>query len=116
MARYSEVRDALRSDKIAYRHLDAAQLVKHAYGLVTDGRRLGLIPHLAYIFAEPKVRGDVSIPLEDRERHREEVADFADRVAGDEVRFGWIDYRSWFNAALEPVHEHANAIIGAFDL
>jgi hypothetical protein len=41
MQRYGAVRDALRSGVLRYHHLDAAQLVKHAYGLVTEGRRSG---------------------------------------------------------------------------
>ncbi len=61
MERYSALRDALRSGVVRYRHLDAAQLVKHAYGLVTEGRRLGLKPCLYYIYAEPTVRGTVAI-------------------------------------------------------
>jgi hypothetical protein len=43
---------------LRYRHLDAAQLVKHAYGLVTEGRRIGRKPILYYLFAEPTALGN----------------------------------------------------------
>ena len=53
MGRYGAVRDAFRSGAFRYAHLDAAQLVKHAYGLVTQGRRSRLEPMVFYVFAEP---------------------------------------------------------------
>ena len=87
MNRYNECRDGLRSGMLRYRHLDAAQLIKHAYGLVTEGRRARPASGvLWYIYAEPKKRGNVEIPVPAHILHRAEIADFKSRVAGDRSR------------------------------
>ncbi len=115
MQRHGELRDALRSGALGYRHLDAAQLVKHAYGLVTDARRIGRAPVLFYLFAKPTTRGAHSIPPADHARHRDEIADFASRIAGDEVLFASASYREWLSAAQGPAAAHAAAVIARFD-
>jgi len=99
MGRFAAMRDALRSHELKFRHLDAAQLVKHAFGLVTDGRRLSRRPVLFYLYAEPKERGTHTIAAEDHRRHRDEIAAFARQVDGDEVRFLSASYRDWIDAA-----------------
>jgi len=99
MGRYGAVRDELRSDRLRFRHLDAVQLVKHAYGLITEARRLSLLPVLFYIYAEPCERGGRPISAEDHARHRNELADFANRVIGDEVTFLHSSYRDWIETA-----------------
>ena len=43
---YSAVRDRLRDGSLGFDHLDATQLVKHAYGLRTEGLRRRLQPVL----------------------------------------------------------------------
>ena len=53
MGPFEQVRDALRGGVIKYERLDAAQLVKHGFGLTTQARRAGLRPILVYLFAEP---------------------------------------------------------------
>lgn len=98
MTRYSRVRDALRFGGFRYRHLDVSQLVKHAYGLVTEGRRQGKQPVLFYLFAEPTSRKGQPILLQDHRRHREEIATFASAVAGDEVLFLAASYHEWLSA------------------
>lgn len=115
MERYGIVRAALRSGAVQYRHLDAAQLVKHAYGLVTEGRRIERKPFLFYLYAEPALRNGQPIPEEDRERHRGEIVDFATRVAGDEVEFGFSSYRQWLSRATDVAHAHAIALIARFN-
>jgi len=118
MQRYGILRDALRSSAIRFIHLDGAQLVKHAYGLVTEGRRLGRVPMLFYLFAEPSARAGRAVPVQDHARHRAEIATFASMVEGDEVGFAssgyteWLDY--WTNSA--SVAEHAAALRAAFSL
>jgi hypothetical protein len=62
MAPFTAMRDALRAGTVNFAHLDAAQLVKHAFGLVTEGRRLGKAPVLLYLHAEPERRGGSVIP------------------------------------------------------
>jgi len=95
MSRYSLMRDALRSGSMHFVHLDAAQLVKHAYGLVTDARRLNKKPILFYIYAEPSHRAGRIITAEEKQRHRVEVDTFAAAVGGDEVQFHACSYRAW---------------------
>jgi hypothetical protein len=98
MDRYGAVRDELRSGQLRYRHLDAAQLVKHAYGLVTESRRLSRRPVLLYIYAEPRAWGVRRITAEQHLQHRSEVADWAKRVDGDEVAFLQCNYREWIES------------------
>ena len=38
---FAAMRDRLRTQPKSFRHLDAAQLVKHALGLAAEGRRIG---------------------------------------------------------------------------
>jgi Restriction Endonuclease associating with ARP len=115
MKQYGAVRDALRLGVLCYRHLDAAQLVKHAYGLVTEGRRIGRKPILIYLFAEPTACGDRPIWADDRKRHRDEITDFAARVAGDEVSFVSSSYREWLRGATGSATDHATALLARFN-
>ena len=114
MTRYGAVRDALRSGSLCYRHLDAAQLVKHAYGLVTEGRRVSRKPMLFYLFAEPTARADRPITEDDLQRHRGEITDFAGRVVGDEVSFASASYREWLSRASGSAVDHASILIDRF--
>jgi hypothetical protein len=116
MTRYTRVRRDLQSAALAYRHLDAAQLVKHAYGLVTEGRRLELRPVLFYLYAEPAARGGRAISDGDHTRHRDEISDFGARVAGDEVRFGAASYGELFSDVTGDVVEHRDAVVRLFEL
>jgi hypothetical protein len=99
MGRFAATRDALRSGELRFRHLDAAQLVKHAFGLVTEARRLSRRPVLFYLYAEPDARGERQISAEDHRRHREEIAAFAQAVDGDEVTFLSTSYLQWIDTA-----------------
>ena len=55
MGHYQAVRDALRGGKLVFRHLNAAQLVKHAFGLRTTAHKYEQPKHpvLVYVYAEP---------------------------------------------------------------
>ena len=88
------VRDRLREDGRLYDFINAAQLVKHAFALRTEshrrgGRRHRLVPVLFYLYAEPQSWPTSGKPIrgEGRAGHREEIADFAGAVEGDEVGF-----------------------------
>lgn len=116
MARYDAVRRALVSGALSYRHLDAAQLIKHAYGLSTEGQRLALRPALFYVYAEPAARGARPIAASDHARHRQEIADFAGRVAGDEVAFSAASYHEWLATASGAAIEHRGALLRQFDI
>jgi hypothetical protein len=113
MRPFESMRDSLRSGVTRFQFLDAAQLVKHSFGLVTEGRKTGKRPYLVYLFAEPaKFGGDV------KKRHREEIARFAAAVDGAEVGFAAISYREWMNSWPDSNLEliaHRRAILDRFD-
>jgi hypothetical protein len=95
MGPYEAMRDELRTGTERFAFLDAAQLVKHAFGLVTDGRRKTKQPYLVYLFAEPREYQGQSIDGGVKQKHREEIARFALAVDGAEVGFGAMSYREW---------------------
>ena len=114
MGAFTTMRDALRAGATAFIHLDAAQLVKHAFGLVTEGRRCRRTPILLYLYAEPVRRADKVIPTESLVRHRAEVAAFASAVAGAEVRFAACSYREWLDGWVGDARQHADALLARF--
>lgn len=75
----------------AYRRLDAAQLIKHAYGLAHTypGRKITLL----YLYWEPENASAHDLFAE----HRTEIATFAARVAGDVVSFDALSYPELWN-------------------
>jgi hypothetical protein len=117
MRPFEEARDALRSGKLRFQYLDAAQLVKHAFGLVTDARRRGLSPALLYLFAEPAELGGRRLDPSVFQAHRAEVDEFAAAVRGAEVRFAATGYREWLSKWAsfgQGVAEHAEAVADRF--
>jgi hypothetical protein len=98
MAPYEQVRDKLRSRAEHFDFLDAAQLVKHAFGLVTEGHRKAKRPYLVYLFAEPTEYAGHPIDDAKKQAHRSEIARFAAAVKGAEVGFGAISYREWLDS------------------
>lgn len=107
---FAKVRDRLRSEPATYRYLDAAQLVKHALGLATEARRIGKIPVLFYIYAEPSDQKPEAMT-----RHRAEVVAFAQAVAGADVRFAACSWRDWLDRFDGTADDHAVRLIAAFD-
>ena len=125
MGRWSAMRESLASGEIAFRHLNAAQLVKHAYGLRTEvhreGSSRGKNPVLLYLYAEPDAwPGGRAIPVEARIHHRAEITMFATAVAGDEVRFSASTYRellgAWLASGSASVARHIGRILSAFNV
>lgn len=117
MAPFEVLRDKLRSRAEHFLFLDAVQLVKHAFGLVTEGRRRAKTPHLVYLFAEPEERAGIPITNESKQRHRSEIAHFAELVEGAEVKFRSMSYREWFATwpTSDPVlADHLRAIVERF--
>lgn len=98
MLAYESLRDKLRSRSEYYQLLDAVQLVKHAFGLVTEARRKDKKPYLVYLFAEPKERAGRVIEEERKLSHRAEITRFAEATKGAEVQFGAISYREWLES------------------
>ena len=114
MTPFEAMKDKLRSEKEHFEFLDAAQLVKHAFGLVTEGRRKkpNKRPFLIYLFAEPG-----RVPEAEHRAHREEIQRFAAAVHGAEVGFGAISYRKWLASWPDLDAElvrHRDAIIERF--
>ena len=114
MAPFTEMRDRLRAGHVCFEHLDATQLVKHAFGLVTEGRRLGKAPMLLYFFAKPKHRGASTIPTAALERYLIETNDFVVAVADAEVRFVACSWRDWLTGWSGDTRNHADALITCF--
>ena len=121
MVGYQHVRDLLRGNKDLYAHLDAAQLVKHALALraaVQSGKEYhGLAPILLYVYAEPDAWPDTGrhVPDDEKARHREETASFANHVGGDEVAFSACSFRqlldAWRRGPDQGIARHAAAVI-----
>jgi hypothetical protein len=95
MGGFEQMRDRLRNGAERFELLDAAQLVKHAFGLVTQASKRGLKPVLVYLYAEPAIRDGRAIDPALFSQHREEIARFSDSVAGAEVAFHAVSYRDW---------------------
>ena len=117
MKAYETLRDRLQTGEEAFRFLDAAQLVKHAFGLVTEGKRKAREPHLFYLFAEPAYVGTKPITSQMKELHRAEIACFNSLTKGAAVKFAAGSYREWLSewsgSALEA---HRERLISAFEL
>jgi hypothetical protein len=119
MEPFERARDALieGEQRFRFEYLDAAQLVKHAFGLVTEGRRKRKQPALIYIFAEPEKLGGNRISSSAKLCHRDEIARFAGAVSGAAVRFDAISYGEWFatwSTAAPEVCTHRDALIERF--
>jgi hypothetical protein len=115
MERYHDLRRGLIDDgKVRFQNLDAAQLIKHAYGLDSEAMRLRRQPWLDYVFAEPSIRGSHAITAADHWQHRAEIADFAARVTGDDVPFSACSYREWLETWDDPVRSHAISLTKTF--
>lgn len=117
MARFTAMRRALAAGTQTYSHLDAVQLVKHAYGLRTQSVKRARGAVLVYLFAEPaQWASGKPVSPDALTRHRAEVADFARAVRGDDVTFvplRWADLLDQW--AKDPaLFAHATALKGWF--
>lgn len=112
MKKFECMRDKLSEIPGHFLRLDAAQLVKHAFGLRTQAKKLRLVPVLAYLYAEP---ADRHADEEKKIAHRKEIKEFAQAVAGDEVRFVSYTYRDllslWQAGSDAAVRAHAQAVL-----
>jgi hypothetical protein len=113
-APWSRVFRALCNDPQTYRHLDAAQLVKHYLGLRHSfpARQLALV----YVYWEPANAGDHLAYA----NHRKEVTDFAHRVRGCATKFIALSHadlwREWERRASWPgVLEHVARLRRRYD-
>lgn len=95
-----------------YAHLDAAQLIKHAFGL--RHRSGEPTPMLLYLYWEP-VDGDV---FDEIQRHRAEVEEFGARVEGGTPAFAHMSYLDlwarWAETGQGWVRSHARALLARY--
>ncbi|WP_157792060.1 hypothetical protein [Pseudorhodobacter sp. MZDSW-24AT] len=88
MGRYTALARGLIEGTVGYRSLDAALLIKQAYGLRTRAEKRALGSVLVYLYAEPEAwASGKPVDAARKAEHRAEVAAFAEAVAGDEVVF-----------------------------
>ena len=121
---FEQVRDSLRVDPHRFRRLDAAQLVKHAFGLRSEVHRAGahrrLKPILFYVHAEPEYWPRTGRPVDEavKARHRDEIDRFARLVAGDEVAFVSCTWQrlleAWRHDRREKIRTHAEAVVARY--
>lgn len=98
-----------------YRRLDAAQLVKHAFGIAHTfaGRPATLL----YLYWEPSSANEFAAFRD----HRREIADFANRIAGGFPSFASLSYRDlwerWGRAEQpESLRRHVQRIRERYDV
>jgi len=123
MKPFEDMRDALASGQQRFVFLDAAQLVKHAFGLRTQAVKRGKMATLVYLYAEPKNYSDgPPVPTSQIAEHRRELTVFAKAVSDTaaEVRFESLCYAdllgSWKLSPSEALRNHAGAILEQFDV
>ncbi|MDE0167624.1 MAG: hypothetical protein OXH92_05625 [Bryobacterales bacterium] len=124
MKGYESIRDRLHGEAGGYRHLNAAQLFKHAFALRTAVHKRpefrALAPILFYVHAEPEFWPGSGEPLDVRAkaRHREEIERFAATVADDEVTFVSCSWRNlletWTQQEDGRIRAHADALMERF--
>ena len=124
MKGHEQVRDSLRDDPHRYCRLDAAQLVKHAFGLRSEvhraGAHRGLKPIIFYVHAEPEYWLRTGRRVDDAAKvvHRDEIARFARLVAGDEVAFVSCTWqcllKAWRRDRREKIRTHAQAVLARY--
>ncbi|MEI8016386.1 MAG: hypothetical protein WCH20_16310 [Nitrospira sp.] len=79
----------LREASHLYRHLDVAQLIKHALGLsYTYAGKQQNPPEILYLFWEPTNWKN----FDEFKRHRDEIEQFSTAVRGDSLRFAALSY------------------------
>lgn len=98
-----------------YRWLDAAQLVKHAYGLMRAFSDHSAPVTLLYLYWEPMNPGVSPIFAE----HRDEIDRFARAVAEERLSFAAMSYpelwADWATAATPPwLHAHVERLRGRY--
>jgi hypothetical protein len=125
MERYVRVREGIKKGDLHFEYLDAAQLIKHAFGLRTEVHQnvdsVGKNPVLFYVYAEPNKWPDGRAILRSHIlEHQQEIFRFAELVAGDEVAFLSCSYqellKGWSSDVSAIVCSHAKALLNEFDL
>jgi hypothetical protein len=118
MEGYTRLRRTHANGARRFACLDDVELVKHAYGLRTQGQRLGLRPVLLYLYAEPGhwANGRAVDPVR-VESHRADIKLFSESVEGDEVAFApmtWHDMLALWGRGKMPLAQHAGRVAERF--
>ncbi|MEP6967164.1 MAG: hypothetical protein ABI906_03710 [Pseudomonadota bacterium] len=120
MRPFETMRDDLKAGS-RFVFLDAAQLVKHAFGLRTEAERRKKRAVLCYLYAEPKSFPDGK-PISPFETgaHRQELAAFAAAVSStpSQVTFCSLPYSELLRHWLQKptLRHHATALTARFDV
>lgn len=117
MVPYEAMREALTKGGQSYQTLNAAQLVKQAYGLRTQAIKRARGAVLVYLYAEPaawasgKPVDPARISL-----HRAEIARFANAVHGADVTFVAVKWEELLDqwSSAPKLSRHASAVNTAF--
>ena len=117
MAQYTALRHAIADGSQTYRHLDAAQLIKHAYALRTQALKRARGAVLVYLHATPAdwANGKPLDPTA-HARHQSEITHFANAIRGDDVAFApvkWIDVLAQWSR-IPALAAHAKAVANTF--
>jgi hypothetical protein len=114
---FETMRDELLSQRQSFQFVGAAQLVKHAFGLRTQAHKRGKRAVLCYLFAQPRAYPDGNlISIADHDSHVAEIDKFTIGVAGAEVTFCSLPYRTLLSHWLSfgELDDHANAVLRRF--
>ena len=110
---YAEMLRLVAAEGPGYRWLDAAQLIKRAFGLAHQSDRPVT---LVYLFWEPMDAG--LSPL--FAKHRQEIAEFAERIAGGAPRFEALSYYelwdAWANSDDPRLAAHVAALRACYEV
>lgn len=109
VAAYVNIMRQLQENPARFVYLDAAQLVKHAFGLASLPGKHEIT--LLYLFWEPG--NHAAYP--EFEVHRREAAEFAESVVGASVKFSWKSHaelwREWELAGHDWLQLHASELL-----
>jgi len=110
---HAEMLRLVAGEAPGYRWLDAAQLINHAFGLAHQSDRPVT---LVYLFWEPLDAG--LSPL--FAKHRQEIAQFAERIAGGTPRFEALSYYelwdAWANSDDPRLAAHVAALRARYEV
>lgn len=110
---YAEMLRLVAGEGPGYRWLDAAQLIKHAFGLAHEADRPTT---LVYLYWEPMDAGLSPLFAE----HRQEIVEFAERIVGGTPRFEALSYfelwDSWANSDDARLIAHVCALRARYEV
>lgn len=124
MIGFERVRDRINEGQ-QFRHLDAVQLVKHAFGLRSEAERHRTAskraPILVYLYAQPMAWPDgMAVSTNAHDAHLAEILQFAKLVERCEVDFRSCSYRevlhAWRTSGSPAVVAHVDALMARFDV